>query len=1466
MPPQVDAGKAQAQKVLQLKRSMGGSKTHLTLTAKTARNLCSYAVDSDNHTEIMANELTDQQIKLRRACDKLSETLRRLIEEDPDGSEVYQTGLEDAAETYMEYNIMLFDALSRVETRPKPDAQPPIVANQAMNIKIAGNLLPGFKLARDSNPTLLTSWLDSFRDFYTASGLQTVDIGTQQAYFKKYMNPDLFAQLGRIRPGETPIYAADDLDCCVKFLKEEFLASYPLVVRRYEFFNFTQTKATPFTDFYAEMQKLGDLAALADIRVDEIFIYRILCGASDAKMKAKILELPHPWTLVEVLRVCRSYEVAQSTMGRVDPSRVVSHAAKAFQPEKKKSGKGDKDGKKKSKDSKNASGSAKGACDKCGRDHAKGQCPAAKSKCRKCEKVGHWDKVCRSGGKGQSSEARASSPTPPSKANYCFCTYQRGSRPTPRLEMTFEASSGTAFNPFTRRIVPDTGATRSIVALSVAQRHGIKFVDAPDERLFDAQKNEMIVNGKVDLAVTYEGTTIEADALVSSSLQGNEILVSWHDLERLDAVHIGHPRFRADAMQAAMQVEEEPPNMDGLKAKMDDQVKVFSDVMSDTLNAEPMAGPPMRIELKGNPIPRKVFVVRQPALALAKMAEELTIALCDLGVIYRVPTTEISDWISRGCFVKKPNGGCRMVVDLSALNLYVKRPTHPFPPAREIIKNIASTSRYFAKLDATMGYYQIALEEESSKLTTFLTPWGRFRYLRAPMGLSSSSDAWCYRSDEAVAGLPGVLKLVDDILVQADTVDQLIERVSNVLQRCREHKITISKKKLEYGQSVTFAGFRVGSTGIQPNPDMTRAIRDFPTPTDVPGVRSFLGMLNQLGWFIPDLAHITEPIRHLLKKGIAFQWLESHQWAFDKAKEVLTSDMLVSHFDPNLKTELVTDASRVGLGFALIQRAPGESRIRLIQAGSRSLNDAETRYAVSELECLAIHYAVDKCSHYLIGSQFEVVTDHKPLLGTFSKPLDDIGNVRLRRYREKLAGYSFTVRWVEGKTHYIADALSRHPVFPPPEEEAAGEDNIANVVLGQALSTDPKLQALVGAAASDDDYQSVKKALLEGLATKDLPPGHPARAYSNVWRDLSVYENGLLILEETRIVVPASQRRNILDLLHVPHGGQEKTKKAARQLYYWPRLNNDIKVMVENCEDCRYFLPSQAQEPLIMTTSDGPMTTVGVDLYSSKQKNYIVMVDHYSGWIWTEKLSELQTSAITNQLTDWFQEWGWPAYIRTDGGPQFRKEFGVFCKEHGISRGDDDQGPSSPYHSQSNGLAEAGVKQAKHLLEKYRNELPAFRRALAEYRNLPRADGHSAAQLFLHRRQRGLLPTLPSATATDFAAQEGAAMRQQSRSDKTSGLKRNPLTPLIVGQYVCLQDTKSLRWEEKGRIVSIRDDGRSYDLVMSDGSKYLRNRKFLRPIRAKDEDSSPSKEKVLTPQEPRRSARLSDKRSVRLQA
>ena len=121
-------------------------------------------------------------------------------------------------------------------------------------------------------------------------------------------------------------------------------------------------------------------------------------------------------------------------------------------------------------------------------------------------------------------------------------------------------------------------------------------------------------------------------------------------------------------------------------------------------------------------------------------------------------------------------------------------------------------------------------------------------------------------------------------------------------------------------------------------------------------------------------------------------------------------------YNTDMPSKLLTDASRLkGLGYTLIQRDPKNESISLIQCGSRSLNPAESRYSTSELECLAIYYAIKECQFYLQGTTFTVITDHKPLVGTFVKPLSDMENARLLRFREKLAHFSFKVMYAAGK-------------------------------------------------------------------------------------------------------------------------------------------------------------------------------------------------------------------------------------------------------------------------------------------------------------------------------------------------------------------------------------------------------------------------------------------------------------------
>jgi hypothetical protein len=227
---------------------------------------------------------------------------------------------------------------------------------------------------------------------------------------------------------------------------------------------------------------------------------------------------------------------------------------------------------------------------------------------------------------------------------------------------------------------------------------------------------------------------------------------------------------------------------------------------------------------------------------------------------------------------------------------------------------------------------------------------------------------------------------------------------------------------------------------IRPSPERAIALKEFPRPQNIHELRSFLGLAQQLAGFIPSLAHPSEPLCHLLMKEKKWIWSFDLQDAFDAVLKILTCDLVLINFDPSKPTILLTDASRLkGLGFALVHTkvVNGKERIRLVTCGSCSLSPVEKSYAVVELEALAIKYGVEKCRYYLLGMQkFTVWTDHRPLLSIWRKQIHKIGNARCQKWRENLSIYNFNIKWKAGKTHYVADSLSRAPYWDPPEVDS----------------------------------------------------------------------------------------------------------------------------------------------------------------------------------------------------------------------------------------------------------------------------------------------------------------------------------------------------------------------------------------------------------------------------------------------
>ena len=313
------------------------------------------------------------------------------------------------------------------------------------------------------------------------------------------------------------------------------------------------------------------------------------------------------------------------------------------------------------------------------------------------------------------------------------------------------------------------------------------------------------------------------------------------------------------------------PKSDNLPLVTKEELKnLFPTVISDELSTKPMKGGPMTITLKENAVPHHIYTARSIPKHLQSSANKLISDLTKKDVIVKV--NEPTEWCSPGFFVAKPGGGVRLVTDFTKLNKYVKRPVHPFPCVNDILKQIPHDAKYFAKLDCKHGYFQMALEEESQKLTTFLLPSGRYKYKRAGMGLSASSDEWCRRSDVIIQGLPFAMKIVDDTLIWGKTPTDIKNNVITVLKRCKEENITISFAKLEISTTIDFAGYVISHDSIKPSPELTASISNFPQPKNTHEIRQFLGLVNQVGTFMPDLSQIAAPIRQLLRKNTAWTW------------------------------------------------------------------------------------------------------------------------------------------------------------------------------------------------------------------------------------------------------------------------------------------------------------------------------------------------------------------------------------------------------------------------------------------------------------------------------------------------------------------------------------------------------------------------------------------------------------------
>ena len=452
-----------------------------------------------------------------------------------------------------------------------------------------------------------------------------------------------------------------------------------------------------------------------------------------------------------------------------------------------------------------------------------------------------------------------------------------------------------------------------------------------------------------------------------------------------------------------------------------------------------MEGPPMKLMIDPTVQPIAFHTpVPVPLHWLEEVKKGLDQDVC-LGVIEPVPVGEPVTWCHRMVVCAKKNGSPRRTVDLQGLNAHATRETHhtqsPFHQARAVPKGKKKTV-----LDAWNGYHSVPIREEDRHLTTFITPWGRYRYRTAPQGYIASGDGYSRRYDEIVSHIQHKTKCIDDTLIWSDDIESNFFQTVEWLDVCGRKGVTLNPKKFIFSADVVeFACFEISLNKVRPCEKCLVAIRDFPTPKTITDIRSWFGLVNQVSYAFSMTSNML-PFRKLLKPNSPFTWDTAMEEAFQVSKHKIVEEIKegVEIFDKDKPTCLATDWSKAGIGFWLSQKHCSCSKTdpyccrtgwKTTLIGSRFTHAAESRYAPIEGEALAVADALNKAHYFVLGcANLIVAIAHKPLLKMLGdRSLEDIPNARLRNLKEKTLRYKFRMCHIPGAKHKAPDATSRNP-------------------------------------------------------------------------------------------------------------------------------------------------------------------------------------------------------------------------------------------------------------------------------------------------------------------------------------------------------------------------------------------------------------------------------------------------------
>lgn len=759
----------------------------------------------------------------------------------------------------------------------------------------------------------------------------------------------------------------------------------------------------------------------------------------------------------------------------------------------------------------------------------------------------------------------------------------------------------------------------------------------------------------------------------------------------------------------------------------------------DTGNSKPIRVPPRRV-----PISQRVVIENE----IDKMLKNDVIE----------PST--SAWSSPILLVKKRDNTVRFCVDYRQLNAVTKKDAYPLPRIDTSLDALGG-NKWFCTIDLTSGYWQCEMSPESKEKTSFSSHKGLYQFKVLPFGLCNAPATFERLVELVLKGYQWeyCLCYLDDVIIFGDTFEKTLTNLKLVFDRFRLYNLKLKPSKCSMFQTqVLFLGHVVTDKGISCDPSKVDTIKNWPVPTSVAEVKSFLGLAGYYRKFIPNFSEIASPLTSLTKKARKFEWSDDCQKGFDKLKELLITSPILSYPMEEGEYILDTDASGNGIGGVLSQIQNGQEKV--IAYSSKTLNESQRRYCTTYKELLAVVTFVKQFRHYLFGRHFKVRTDHASLiwLKNFKNPEGIVA-----RWISVLDTYDMVLEHRRGSLHVNADSLSRRPhkrciredcpdctntilvsanndenckteavhqvlapiqVQPPGlgnNQDTSDEDTFSTVPNWLSVWSDEQIAAW---QSEDPDIKKVlelKKTNIEKPFKQYIQGcSHTVRMFWNLWDRLFVQNEILYYIylcenseNKALLVAPHAVRIEILKHLHdsriAGHLGREKTLESVKRRFFWPGMSTDVRNWCKSCNECAQAKagPGCGRFPLQQSATGCPFDRVAVDIVgpcpvSENGNEYlIVMTDYFSKW--TEAFAVPNHTAMTvadKLVTEVFCRFGVPSQLHSDQGREFESElFANVCNLLGIEKT-----RTCPYRPQSDGLVERMNRTIIQMMSIFVNE------------------------------------------------------------------------------------------------------------------------------------------------------------------